>query len=115
MLILSMTLILGLSTPGQARNAADVVWELRRVNVLMSRLITTAPQGYATSAGATAGFAWAVETLGTGTERPVEVCRGAVALQDTRSVRDYAAATLAPCPLETTLEAALGAAVDLGA
>jgi hypothetical protein len=115
MLILSMTLILGLIALGQARDAADVAWEVRRAKVVMSRLITTVPQGYATSAGVIDGFAWTVETTGTGAERPVEICRRAVALQYARSGREYAAATLAPCPLETSPDTASGSALDLGA
>lgn len=99
-LILSMTLVLSLRALGQAREAADVAWEVRRAQALLAHLMEAAPHRYAPSAGESDGFTWTVETAITGAERPIEVCRRAVSVHSARSGRDYAAATLETCPLE---------------
>lgn len=100
MLILSMAIVLSLDVLQQARAAADAAWEVRRADSLMAHLIEAAPHRYASSAGESDGFRWSVETTVTGAERPVEVCRRAVALRNRTSGRRYAAATLETCPLE---------------
>jgi len=100
MLILSTTLVLGLTALGQARQVADAAWEARRAEALVSYLLETAPHTYASTAGNNGAFAWTVETTGTGAERPIEVCRRAVALRAVRSGRTYGAATLETCPLD---------------
>jgi len=100
MLILSLTLVMSLRTLGQARDAADAAWEVRRAHSLLAHLIEAAPHRYAPSAGESDGFAWTVQTTLTGAERPIEVCRRAVALKNERSGRTFAAATLETCPLD---------------
>jgi hypothetical protein len=100
MLILAMTLVMSLRALGQARDVADVAWEVRRADSLIAHLIEAAPHRYATSAGASDGFGWTVETTTTGAERPVEVCHRTVALENRRSGRTYRAATLEACPIE---------------
>lgn len=100
MLILSMSVVLTLAALGQARGAADVAWEVRRAGALMAYLIEMAPHRYATSFGETDGFSWTVDTTATGAERPIEVCRRAVALENERSGRIYRVATQETCPVE---------------
>jgi hypothetical protein len=100
MLILSLALVLSLRALGQAREVADVAWEIRRADSLLAYLIEAAPHRYEASGGTSDGFRWTVETAITGAERPVEVCRRAVALKNLKSGRAYAAATLETCPLE---------------
>jgi len=101
MLILSMTLVLSLSALGQARDVAEVAWETRRAQSLLSHLIESAPHRFEASAGSSDGFTWAVETTTTGADRPVAVCRRAVTLENRLSGRSYQAATLEACPLLT--------------
>jgi hypothetical protein len=100
MLILATSLVLSLAALGQARDAADVAWEVRRADALLAHLIETAPHRYAASSGETDGFSWTVETTATGAERPIEVCRRAVALENERSGRLYRGATQETCPVE---------------
>jgi hypothetical protein len=100
MLILSMALVLSLQTLGQARDAVDMAWEVRRAGALADYLLEAAPHRFAPSAGVQDQFSWRVETTLTGAERPVEVCRRAVALENQRTGRRYAAATLETCPVE---------------
>jgi Tfp pilus assembly protein PilV len=100
MLILSTSLVLGLSALSQARRVADVARETRRAKVLVAYLLEAAPHTYGSSAGTRGGFAWTVETTATGAERPIEICHRAVALRASGSGRTYGAATLEPCPLE---------------
>lgn len=100
MLILSLALVLSLRALGQAREVAEVAWEVRRADSLIAHLIEAAPHSYETSTGANDGFRWTVETAITGAERPIEVCRRAVGLTNLRSGRAYAAATLETCPVE---------------
>jgi len=100
MLILSLTLVMSLRALGPAGDAAEMAWEVRRADSLIAHLIEAAPHRYAPSAGTSDGFAWTVETTITGAERPVEVCRRAVALENALSGRTYAAATLETCPVE---------------
>lgn len=99
-LILAMALVLSLTALNQARDAADSASEVRRAHVLMAHLIEAAPHRYALSTGFSDDFAWSVATTVTGAERPIEVCRRAVALENGRSGRTYAAATLETCPTE---------------
>jgi hypothetical protein len=99
MLILALTVVLGLRTLQQARQAADVAWEYRRAQSLLAQLMETAPRRYAESAGLRDGFRWTVETTATGAERPIEVCRRAVDLKNVRSGRTYGVSTLEACPI----------------
>jgi len=101
MLILSMTLVLSLTALGKARDVADVAWETRRAQSLLSHLIETAPHSFEPGAGVSDAFTWAVETTTTGADRPVAVCRRAVSLENRLSRRTYQAATLEACPLLT--------------
>lgn len=99
MLVLSLTLVMSLRAIGQARDAAEVAWEVRRADALIAHLLQAAPHSFEASAGSSDGFAWTVATTMTGAERPVEVCRRAVSVQYRPSGRLYGAATLETCPV----------------
>lgn len=105
MLILSLSLMMSLSALGRAREVADVASEVRRAQVLMVHLMETAPRRYGSVAGLSDEFAWSVETVVTGAERPIEICRRALTLKNARSGRTYAAATQEVCPITAGAEA----------
>jgi len=95
-----MALILSLRALQQARDTAEVAWELRRAQVLLAHLLDTAPWRYAASSGESDEFTWAVETSPIGAERPIEVCRRAASIENVRTGRAFRAVSLETCPLE---------------
>ena len=100
MLMLALSLGLAQQALGRARDVADVALETRRAQTLLTGLIERGTPSFAVQDGESDGFRWRVETTTTGAERPIEVCRRAVSLENLRTGRAYRAATLEACPLE---------------
>lgn len=95
--ILSLGLILGLSGLSQARNAGELASETRRAELLITHLMQSGPRRFEAAEGESGGFAWSLETTPIGAERPIALCRRAVALKSA-SERSFQAVTLESCP-----------------
>lgn len=100
LMIISLAAVLSFRALEQANRAAESGWELRRAQVLASRLMDASPRTYVASTGTTDGFTWRLETNPTGADRPIEVCHRAVKLTNVSTRRTYEVATLETCPLE---------------
>jgi len=97
--IMAMALILSLQATAQARRAATQAWEVRRAQTLLAHLAEIGPRSFEDTSGFSDGFAWRIETRTTGGERPIEVCRRKVRIDNVRSHRTYELATLTACPM----------------
>jgi len=102
MLILSLAIIFSLDAGRQARVAAEQAREVSRARTLLAQLVETGPRTFDDTTGASDDFTWTVQTRATGGERPIEVCHRQVLLTNIGSRRNYQAATLETCPIETS-------------
>lgn len=101
LMILSSTLICGMSAAHQSVTAAEAALELRRANDLTSFLLETAPVEPGLTTGTTDGFGWRREVSAPVlTFGPGAVCVRAVRLTSDRSRRAYGAKTNTICEPE---------------
>jgi hypothetical protein len=98
--ILAMTLGLSLVAADRAIRAARLANEIRQADALLRDILISGPRSLRPLSGATADYAWTVETQVTGADRPIEVCRRYVQLTSLRSTRHYWASTSETCPAE---------------
>jgi len=98
LMILSLAVILSMTALQQARQAANAALEVREAGILLSRLLESGPRSMEPASGQAQGFAWALNTTPTGSERPIEVCRRQALVTSAASGRSYAAATQETCP-----------------
>lgn len=101
LMILSSTLICGMTAAHQSTTAAEAAFELRRANQLTSYLLETSPAQPGQTVGTTDGFGWrrevSVPVLAFG---PGAVCVRTVSLANAKSHRNYTAKTSAICEPE---------------
>lgn len=101
LMILSSTLICGMTATHQSTTAAEAALELRRANDLTSFLLETSPIDPGLAVGVTDGFEWRREVSAPVlTFGPGAVCTRSVSLTNARSHRTYAAKTNAICEPE---------------
>jgi hypothetical protein len=101
LMILSSTLICGMTAAHQSTTAAEAAFELRRANDLTGFLLETSPVEPGQTVGTTDGFGWRREVSSPVlTFGPGAVCVRAVSLANTKSHRVYTAKTSAICEPE---------------
>jgi hypothetical protein len=100
LMIISLAAVLSFRALDQADRSAKSGQEVRRAQVLASRLMDAMPRTYKAATGETDGFTWRLETNPTGADRPIEVCHRWVKLTNVSTRRTYEIATLETCPLE---------------
>jgi hypothetical protein len=98
LMIISLTLGLSYAAIQNAEASGRMADEATRADALLRDLIEGRDDALGTDAGSRDGFTWRVETQLTGSDRPIAVCRRAVAITNMRSGRAYATSTLQPCP-----------------
>lgn len=104
LMILSSTLICGMTATHQSVTAAEAALELRRASDLTSFLLETSPSQPGETRGTSDGFAWQREVSAPVlTFGPGAVCKHQVSLVSEKSRRAYAAKTNAVCEPEKAI------------
>ena len=100
LMIIATTLCLTFPALNAARRAGAQADEIARADLLLSELSGRRDDRLGEVTGEADGFVWTARTQVTGMDRPIPVCRRAVALSSAASGRRYVASTLQPCPAE---------------